>query len=236
MRKITLRIVLDVVSLSFWIDGNNPGWYIAEYLFLTLIFPIIYYFLRKKTMLNGMVIIIVDIWLNYLILSIFPAWFWKVEVALTRVPVFVLGCIIAKIDKKRIQINQRTVCLACIGAAGIIGLILYSPNGIGGEYSITRYTYAILALLICIITGYICCNFKNSKIVKATGRIGIYTLPIYLTHTQILSILNTYLLPILKNNVLINIIAVFIVVPIATLANMFQKKMRLQRKNRRVIC
>ena len=48
MRKITLRIVLDVVSLSFWIDGNNPGWYIAEYLFLTLIFPIIYYFLRKK--------------------------------------------------------------------------------------------------------------------------------------------------------------------------------------------
>lgn len=86
----------DLLGISFWTEGVSTTWYVEFVIILYLLYPFIYKVQnRNLTYVNFMIIIAVLI--NFLIYLFFPSWYIKVDKALTRVPVFLLGSIVGQL-------------------------------------------------------------------------------------------------------------------------------------------
>ena len=69
------------------------------------------------------------------------AYYWQVELALSRFPVFFFGCFMAPEIERGREISARCR-LALYGLTGVlIALIVRFPGGIGGVYELVRYAY-----------------------------------------------------------------------------------------------
>lgn len=95
-KRYIKNFLYDYSLLSFWIDGNKHLWFVAFIIVIYIIFPYIYVlFVRQnsKTQKRNFIFLICTMYLLVLItiLKIFPSFFQNTEIALTRVPVFVLG-------------------------------------------------------------------------------------------------------------------------------------------------
>ena len=91
----------------------------------------------------------------------------------------------------------------------------------------TGYLYGVLALAIALPLGMLFARRRESFWCRALSFVGTITLPIYLLHTQILAVLNQWLLPVLPSNALINAIALAVTLPLAwgiSRLTAFQKK------------
>ena len=185
------RFILDITSLSFWIDGENPGWYIAFAIVTYLLYPLIHHFLiREKKILSLSIMLIIVLISNAAICYFFPSYYYKVELALGRLPIFIIGCYMALLVKNKKEIPLRFIPICALIA--FLGVLLYVFfAGSLKYYSINRYVYCIitinLVLVFSSLLDYI--NKICPYIVKILEELGKYTLEIYITHTQILKFL-----------------------------------------------
>lgn len=207
-----IRFIMDITSLSFWIDGQNRGWYIALILVLYLIYPLIYYKISDNfhsNMIWLFVFIAFDIVLNTIICLFFPDWFEAVNLALCRVPVFLVGCFISPLvmEKKGFPKFFITVMLFVVVALAIL------LNKTGEQlhfFGIYRYLYALMALMISLVFVRISSINHELLLFRFFRFVGKYTLELYLTHTQVLTVLNDTFLPICNSAFLINLLAIII--------------------------
>ena len=214
-----LRWLLDITSLSFWIDGKNRGWYVALSIVLYLMFPIFYCMLVKgksNRLLSFIVLIAIDIAFNTAIAIYKPDWFGKVNLALCRVPVFILGCFLA--SKVKDNIEQGWLALICLLAAILLVFLrirFIEPLKI---YGIWRYLYGALGFCITVVTSVIFHSFHGKWLSKIFSFFGKYTLELYLTHTQILTVMTKQMKPYFSG-VMINVLAVVLSIIMAVIVH-----------------
>ena len=179
--------VKDIFLYSFWTEGVTRMWYFGLLIPLYVLFPFIYKILYKKEenekscIFRAGFIIAIVITCNWLLKRNFPDYYQLVEIALTRIPIFILGVVCGSFVKKNKNITWKQIAVFCL---------LYSYRMYTYEYSITgmrvRYWYCTLAIFVCFLFAYI---FEECKV---KGRLfyllriaGKYSMELYIVHVWI---------------------------------------------------
>ncbi|MBR2528242.1 MAG: acyltransferase [Blautia sp.] len=203
-----LRVFLDITSLSFWIDGKNRGWYVALTIVLYSFYPLLYCLVVKsnpKKLFYCIFLIVSDIFLNTAIALFNPDWFEMVNLALCRAPIFIAGCFLAPL----VRDGRKQKCLPpiCSLAIPFLVFILLRFMGAVRAYGMWRYLYAVLGFCASVILVLLFHTVHEKWISRFFGFFGEYTLELYLTHTQFLTVFEHHLKPMLSIKT-INVLAV----------------------------
>lgn len=191
-RKISsIGFLLDVTSLGFWFGGETRGWYVALSLVLYLLFPLLFFFVASKInkpckALVLIVLVAADIALNVLLLSKQPDWFKSVELAMSRVPVFLVGSFLAPAvyEKRKLGLLPLTLLLGMtVAAACLLWKNWTYP------YSFHRYLFMVVTVCGMPFLAFVLDKIKDGQIHRFLAWIGQYTLEIYLIHTQVLYVM-----------------------------------------------
>ena len=191
-----IRVILDVTSLSFWIDGNNRGWYIALTIVLYCLYPLVNQFISPRNYRKNIMVCIglstTIIMINSAVSLLFPSWFDVVNIALGRIPIFLIGCFFAPIVFNKERFNNG-VLVICYVVLPIISFLVYRFGSTLHIFGIHRYLYAILTVCIVLIFSRVSSLNHELLSFRFFSFLGRYTLELYLTHTQILSVMNDLL-------------------------------------------
>lgn len=184
--------VKNITLISFWVEGYTRLWYFGLLIPLYLVFPFIYKWIfgngrqenseiRRAWITIGLVVIF-----NISIKLIFPDYYSKVEIALTRIPIFIIGVLCGYFAKFNKKVTYGEIAALFLG---------YSYRMFTYEYHIggmtVRYWYCALTLVVCFICifffEYIEKNQKqhrsgSSNILQIAGR---YSLELYIVHIWI---------------------------------------------------
>ena len=191
------RFILDISSLSFWIDGQNRGWYVAFSLLLYFLYPLLFFVIRAAAgkgepraqyWIAMAAIMGADVAVNTALASAFPDWFGVLDIALCRVPVFVAGCFIAVPVKRNVK-RPAVVPVLSVAAAALSIFVLEEFGNLLQTAGIWRYLYGIAGLSLCIVLSFIFEKVRWKWLHFLFSFTGRYTLELYLTHTQFLSVL-----------------------------------------------
>ena len=190
------RFLLDVTSLSFWADGQNRGWYAALSLLLYLVYPLIYTVIsscmkkeRPGTWLFVSFLLIagLEIAANVWICKVYPDTFAYLDIALCRIPVFTAGCFLAAGVKSKRE-TSALLPLLCAAAAVLCVLVLEKYGEALAPFGVRRYLYGIAGLCMCIVLSFLFGKIRLKCVLSLFSFAGKYTLELYLTHTQYLSV------------------------------------------------
>ena len=127
VRHDYISFIKNITQYSFWFGNVHFAWFIGAIFILYSIYPIIFkkFLIKKEGIFTGngflwMIIFIYFLCYFFNCHPYFHDWYKNVEVALTRLPIFLLGCYCGKqvYDKKRISPTIKLVSffiiLVCI--------------------------------------------------------------------------------------------------------------------------
>ncbi len=190
------RFIFDITSLSFFADGQNRGWYAALSLLLYFVYPLIYLVISASSKKDGskarlwaamFFMIAADICINICIFRAFPESFSYLDIALCRIPVFIAGCFLAVPVKAGKEITPWCIGLfAALATFCVFVLEKYSDMLQGA--GTWRYLYGIAGLCMCFILSFLFEKLRWKWLHSIFDFTGKYTLELYLTHTQFLTV------------------------------------------------
>lgn len=192
LRRNPIRFLKDLFLISFWKDGTLRMWFIGLILLLYLAFPVIYrLFFCKKTGVIFRVACTVGcvVLANALIACNVPDWYNKVEIALTRIPVFLIGVYagVRIYEKRRMTAGEIFFLVIWWGLARVL-----DENSAGYVY--TRYLYMIQAILLCIFLAEILQFTDEKRGFRTVNRILVWcgknSLELYIYHIWIRYFIN----------------------------------------------
>ena len=191
LKRDIVRFLKDVTLLSFWKDGIIRVWYIALILLLYAVFPAIWYFLYKNGSIKKhrlVLLLTAIVGINFLLFRYTPDWFDKVEIALTRIPVFVIGigCAEKVWENQAIKMREAVFLIALLSLK--IWMNLYEIKGV-----CIRYWYAVMAICVCILLCIVLelCerNAILCKLKDVLEPIGKWSLELYIVHVWVRTLL-----------------------------------------------
>ncbi len=208
-------------DISFWTfitDGVRSIWFIALMIVLYLIFPLIYYFIYKCNHrgCGAFALILVTYAIPVVLYYANPELYHNIEIALTRIPLFVLGCFAGKYIKNGAKIPASTaVIFVLVGIAA-----KYCRVTLDFEPYIDRYLDGLYGLgLIIMLAGFLyafehCIRFN--KILRFFGK---YSLELYMLHVTLRNLMKEFGFHAYRISEYFTMIAITIV--IAVLLNKF---------------
>ena len=177
----------DFSMLSFWVDGDRGVWFIALILVLYLLFPPLWRLISQphcqRTRLY--VTLLLAVYSTLLVLmSIFsPDFYSKIEIALWRVPVFVLGawygCLICNGESPTMDIAM--LCLFGIMLKLGTHIFTDTSTAIGYFFSL-RATRTLFAVPLIVIAVYLFELLPTTALSRFLSWTGSLSLELYLCH------------------------------------------------------
>ncbi len=178
---------LDWSGISFYLGRqyvykNHGGWYVMFIMVLYLIYPLIFkvqkYFEKKKTDLFFLIVVIaLYIAFCSFFLVKYESVFMRYEVALTRIPIFLIGSYIGKLTYNKEKFGIGTYITIVLGIA--VSLLLAYLNL---PFISSRFNKTLMAVALCLIYCMLRSVFNFSIIIKLFSFIGKMSLEVYLTH------------------------------------------------------
>lgn len=199
IRKDVLDFISNMTFYSFW-NGSSVKtvWFIALLVPLYILYPFIYKGIRRS--MNYPVICIVYIFsiiifsyaCCYLISLNDYSYFKSIEIAMTRIPVFLLGCYCGKLTFEKKEIPSIILLLTLMILLWGLYYFYFHPFSLVKAYRIPYFFIGpSIAIWGCIIFDII----NNKYINKILSFLGGISLELYLSHVifRILTInLNLY--------------------------------------------
>lgn len=116
------NFLLDITMLSFPLNGTITTWYVGAILVLYLAYPGIHYLYFNKNKLsaglgeNSVAILLTAFWAGMcaVTMHVFPELYDNIEIAMTRVVVFLVGCKVGQWVYEKRRLNIETVLLWAI--------------------------------------------------------------------------------------------------------------------------
>lgn len=179
------NIIKSLLGLPFYLDGVRDGWYIALIIPMYLIFPLIYKLLKKYDIYSFFIMMLFSVLLNLIISMVFPIDYFKWEVALSRIPTFLIGAFVGKkiYDGAKISLNFIRNCFVIML---VILLILYFNVDLVYLAIFARYLYIplVIGMVISVSWIYSLCKNKNIWWLKPIKFMGLHSLEIYLINEK----------------------------------------------------
>lgn len=178
-----LEFVKNITLYSFWFEGDKLVWFIALILPLYIFYPILFKFILNNSKINRIFYIVSLCLIVYVICKLLkyfdPHYFKMIEIALTRIPVFLLGsyCGILAYENKEIKSNIKLVSFIIVIMG--IGYFYEQPFSLENNF---RMPYLLLGPSLAIWIS-ICLNIiSNAKLNVLLSLWGGLSLEVYLSH------------------------------------------------------
>lgn len=200
-----LAYVSRVTFTYFFVTGERVFWFISLILALYIVFPIFYKIIEKfrlRGMLGTVAAIIV---LNFLCRWIAPGFYSMWEVALCRVPSFVVGIWAGKFVKEKKEIDIRWLwAFFAVFVVFMTLVINYTPiiKAIVPGYTkeketmyifFYRYCGSIAAMALVVLLSWICTSIRHAGRCNVLRNffefVGMYSMEYYMIYLN----LNHYL-------------------------------------------
>lgn len=178
-----LSFIKQITFYNFWINGNSSEWFIALIFPLYIVYPFIY---KKLLKTNKRFLLLVLILIVYAFLTIlrihYNVYYGKVEIALSRIPIFLLGCFFGKTVFENGEI-KKTYLYGWIFLTILVWLGFYFKL-----YSLTkihRLPYFFAGPLVCVLFCFIFEKIEQAGWTKSfimLNYAGTISLELYLSH------------------------------------------------------
>ncbi len=162
----------------------EPGyWYFALLLTLYLLYPLIDMIHRKWGAAGIVGMILLSVGAAFAVSKLYPVWFKRLEIMITRVPVFLLGVLFAPYCRKHARIPGWIPWLSLpVIAAGIFLIPLIPQRFV----PLRRYAYVPLTISIVLADSMLCGWVKGRSILyKGICLIGTFSMEIYLIYENL---------------------------------------------------
>ena len=189
--------IMNLSSIGFWLPNlrDSTSWYVAFIIPLYILYPMLYFcfsrFYEKENLLLFVCIVIV--FLLEVLLNIYcREYFAQIEIAITRLPIFIVGCYCASFVYEKAQIKLLPIKLIlwviiflCIRIVNMIYIdnqnVLYDAIVHNSKFFLTL----IIIWLVCIIFEHFGNIHKGqiSNLLKFFNFFGRYSFEVYIAHT-----------------------------------------------------
>lgn len=188
-----LEFIKNITFYSFWSGENKMVWFIACIFPLYIIYPLLFKKILNNNKVNRLVHIIILCIITYILCYLFkqfdPRWYKQIEIALTRVPVFLLGCYCGILSYEQREISTEIKVASLIITILGIGYFHFHPVGLVKTF---RIPYLLLGPSIAIWIAICLEVLKSSSINKILCIWGGLSLELYLSHVMLRKIFIDY--------------------------------------------
>lgn len=226
---------LDATLLNFWIRGSRSEWFVALILILYALYPAIHRLRKSRRGSMWLLLLIAaSVAFNIVWAKLGPVSYERTEIAFSRIPVFLLGCLIAPWVHEDKQVPRGTLG-ACAAMFAVLLAVKFFAH-FAKPWS--RLINAPLGLLLTVLLSRVFFAWRQKKpgcvLVRAFSFLGGFSLELYLLHERVLHAVQTLNCPAGPYGVFVTAAAIAAAIPIAWL---YAKacapvRLRLQRTNR----
>lgn len=172
--------VADISFYTFFSRATISIWFIGLLIFLYLVFPLIFHVIDKYKTKGFIVLLAISYIIPMVIAFFFPKLGGHIQIATTRVPMFVYGVYFARFIKANKKIPWLSAALITIAGFALKFITLNVPMNIFFQrYLEGLYTFAVIILLTVILHLISRLNIIN-VILRYFGKysIELYLLPV----------------------------------------------------------
>lgn len=177
-----------ITLLKFWLSGDQQIWFVSLILVCYLLYPYIYsaFFSEAREKKAGwarcLLLILIAVSFTVLLMMSHPDVYDRVEIALTRLPVFILGCYLGRYVYEKRQLPRWSV--AVIIAIDILSLAVLEQGVLHGIWKRYFYLFGGVALTFTIPAVL---KFLNCKTInRICAFFGKISLNLYLSHIMVI--------------------------------------------------
>lgn len=199
--------ILNISTLSFWITGVHLTWYVALIFPLYILFPLL--FAAPKRCRYSSWIIAVLIVIGELVLSYYQSAFLNhCEIALSRIPIFLVGLGCAEYVFKKNKINRTSLISSWV----ILLLCFVLIATITIDNILLHYIYGIMACTIVVLYPYLSMTIGNGILQKFLSFLGGISLELYITHVILIRmfVVFNFSLPVVVYYLIIPVVSVIL--------------------------
>ncbi len=167
----------NITFISFFTSGVRDLWYFALIIILYLLYPLLYKIINEKKLKGLIGLILVVIGSTILLYNFDIGLYNNIEIALTRIPVFLIGIYFGKKIMNKEEIRELWMILFLILFI-ICNILLF--NFSFKYYMCVRYIYCILGISIIFLLSYLHSKINIEIISKFLIFIGTYSMEVYL--------------------------------------------------------
>ncbi|MBQ2944424.1 MAG: acyltransferase [Ruminococcus sp.] len=178
----------DVFFVSFFTRGVRNFWYFILMIFLYAIYPLIHKFFKSTGVIGAITSVVVVVALNFVLMETAPLFYSRIEIALTRIPVFLLGAFAGKYVKEGKKISWAWIVLSAIGIIGIY--IFYHFEPFVELVYLYRYIGGVFAICHLFLFSAIFSKWRMGALGTFLVWLGGYSMEIYLIHEKAAVIFN----------------------------------------------
>ncbi|WP_251454418.1 acyltransferase family protein [Veillonella intestinalis] len=183
-----IQFIKNITFYSFWVEGFRGIWFIALIVPLYLIYPFFFRFndLKAKSILR---FIEVGGFIFFLIVlqQLFPSVYYRIEIALTRIPIFLCGALVAY--KVYLNVRMTKVEKAILFLALMISVYgIFTPGFFLNSNQNFRFGYFLAGISLPWIFILILEFFELDNLNKFFSNIGRISLELYVIHVSIYAI------------------------------------------------
>lgn len=183
-----LQFVSKLTLLDFWISGDQQIWFVSAIFLFYIIYPYIYGFLFKAKFSNEfvrlLILLAVVCGVTLAVMYIYPDYYSKVEIALTRLPVFIIGCYFGKLvyEKKTAPKYMYIVCLV----VAVLSLVVLHFNVLSGVWK--RWFYLVGGIPMTFVLIWVLNLLHSKPLNKFFAFFGGISLNLYVSHVVVIRV------------------------------------------------
>lgn len=188
-----LRFVENITQYSFWFGRVHFAWFIGAILLFYFLYPLIYRFALAgrsyKHSLLAILTIILGTYAFCFLLKfgspLLQEWFKEIEIAITRFPVFLLGCYCGRLVYEDKKISHNMLMVSFVGCA--FGIYYFMNNF--PVVSLFRISGLLLGPCFALWIAILFYVINHPGLNKLFQFLGNRSLELYLTHLALQNIL-----------------------------------------------
>lgn len=170
----------DVFFVSFFTRGVRNFWYFILMIFLYAVYPLIHKFFKATGVIGAITSVIVVVAVNFILMETAPVFYSRIEIALTRIPVFLLGAFAGKYIKEGKVISWLWIILSAVGVIGIYLFYHFELLPESDYLYLYRYIGGVFAICHLFLFSAIFAKWKMGALGTFLVWIGGYSMEIYL--------------------------------------------------------
>lgn len=177
-----------ITMIQFWLTGDQSIWFVSLIIVLYFVYPYLYWFLFSTDSPNIRFMALLA--LTYLMIVsvslISPDWYNHVEIALTRIPSFLLGCWMGKYVYEKRSVPALFSVLAVV--VSILFVVVLSQGVLHGMAR--RFFYLLGGLSFAYSFALMFGVFEKVTVIQRTlvrflAFVGTFSLELYLAHIML---------------------------------------------------
>lgn len=188
-----LRLFMDWSGVSFWTHGITTTWYVSMIMLCYLFYPLIFRMQQKnRNLVIGLAAVLIAVFCLFAVIQ--PQAYDRCEIALTRIPVFLIGSYLGEyILNKDASPKSSKLVLNCYTLAAIAVFVLSAAvNGRNHEVGIMLYRYGCggVGILISLAVCWVLEKWTMKPVSRFLKYLGAVSLELYLIHVMIRNIVH----------------------------------------------